>query len=486
MLKLIIRQANWGILGSLFRYAIIFFVSVYVVREVGKIEYGKYATAHVFATIMDVFLAIGIPYVILRFFPSLLKKDPQKASFIIRKMLRYAVSISLIFMIVMFLTKDLLDIYIYPKTPNFSYLLFIISVHAPISIFMGIITSLYRSVLKIKEIMLYGTFISVPLRGVITFIVFQYTSDIFYLVAIDIFVQLLTLFLMYYFFNKREFKIFNNNKLFNNVSSIDNNIFSYGKKMYANSILSLFSNQGLPLLIGVLLLPEEMGIYRILMQIAALSMFLNKNLRNIFSPAISKLYEENKISELNILYKQTTFIVNILTIPFCILMIFFANVFLRLYDFSTEEILLYKPFLIILIIARMIYLIAGSSGAFMIMAGIEKKEILIQTIRGVLSILIALIFIEEYKLGAVVILIIFSMIFVAIAQLISIKKEINISPFSSELFLLILLSIPIVFCAINYQITFSFYHYILLPIILYLFYFAVFYKRLKTIYLEIK
>ena len=286
---------------------------------------------------------------------------------------------------------------------------------------------------------------------------------------------------MYYFFNKKEFNIFNNNKSFNNEFLIDNSILSYGKKMYANSIISLFSTQGLAFLIGVLLLPEQMGIYRILIQIAALSMFLNKNLRNIFSPAISKLYEENKISELNVLYKQTTFIVNILTIPFCILMIFFADVFLKLYSFSTEEILLYKPFLIILIIARMIYLLAGNSGAFMTMAGIEKKELLIQTIRGTLSILLALIFIEEYKLGAVVILIIFSMIFVAIAQLIYIKKEINISPFSSELFLLIFLSIPIVFFAVNYQITFSFYHYILVPIIVYLFYFVVFYKRLKKI-----
>ena len=110
MLKLIIRQANWGILGSVFRYAIVFFVSAYIVGKVGKIEYGKYATAHIFATIMDTLLAVGIPSVFLRFFPSLLNKDPQKASVIIHKILRYAVSISIIFMIVMFLTKDLLDI----------------------------------------------------------------------------------------------------------------------------------------------------------------------------------------------------------------------------------------------------------------------------------------------------------------------------------------------------------------------------------------
>lgn len=486
MLKLIIRQANWGILGSVFRYVIVFFVSAYIVGEVGKSEYGKYATAHIFATIMDTLLVVGIPSVILRFIPFLLNKDPKKASIIIYRTLRYAVVISVIFMIVMFFTKDLLDIYLYPKYDNFSYLLFVISVHAPISIFMGVITSLYRSVLKIKEIMLYGTFISVPLRGVMTFLVFQFTDNIFYLVAIDIFTQLLTLFLMYYFFNKKEFNIFNNNKSFNNEYLIDNSIFSYGKKMYANSIISLFSTQGLAFLIGVLLLPDQMGIYRILIQIAALSMFLNRNLRNIFAPAISKLYEEKKISELNVLYKQTTFIVNILTIPFCILMILFADVFLRLYNFSTEEILLYKPFLIILIIARMIYLLAGNSGVFMTMAGIEKKELLIQTIRGTLSILLALIFIEEYKLGAVVILIIFSMIFVATAQLIYIKKEINISPFSSDLFLLIFLSIPIIFFAVNYQSTFSVYHYILIPIIVYLFYFVVFYKRLKKIFLMIR
>ena len=98
MLKLIIRQANWGILGSVFGYAIVFFVSAYIVGEVGKIEYGKYATAHVFATIMDTFLALGIPFVIIRFIPSLLKKDPKTASFIIYQILKYAFIISIIFM----------------------------------------------------------------------------------------------------------------------------------------------------------------------------------------------------------------------------------------------------------------------------------------------------------------------------------------------------------------------------------------------------
>ena len=485
MLRLIIRQTNWAILGSFLTFLVGFVVTTYVVREVGLEIWGRYKTAHIFASIMDVFLAVGIPYVILRFFPSLLNKDPQKASVIIRKILRYAVSISIIFLIVIFLTKDLLDIHLYPEYPNFSYLLFFISVHAPISIFMGIITSLYRSVLKIKEIMIYGTFIAVPLRGVITFIVFQYTSDIFCLVAIDIFVQLLTLFLLYYFFNKREFKIFNN-KLSNHNTSIDNSIFSYGKKMYATSIIYLLSAKGLPLLIGFLLIADQMGMYAILMTITGLSMFLNKSLRKIFSPAISKLYEENKIKELNILYKQTTFIVNVLTIPFSILIIFFSDEIFQLYNMNSDQILYCKPLLFILIIARLSSLLAGNSGAIMAMAGIERKEFIIQSIRSILSIIFALFFIQEYELQAIVIILMSSIVFESISQLFFINHSIKISPFSSDLIYLILLSIPLVYFSIVQNLDIGFYHYILLPIIIYLFYFVVFYKRLRKIYLEIK
>ena len=68
MLRLIIRQTNWAILGSVFTFLVGFVVTTYVVREVGLEIWGRYKTAHIFASIMDAFLAVGIPYVILRFF----------------------------------------------------------------------------------------------------------------------------------------------------------------------------------------------------------------------------------------------------------------------------------------------------------------------------------------------------------------------------------------------------------------------------------
>ena len=125
---------------------------------------------------------------------------------------------------------------------------------------------------------------------------------------VEIFTQFVTLFLMFYFFNKNEMGLFK--KQTESSYQIKEEVYSYAKKIYANSIVLFFSGQSLSFILGIMLPPEKMGVYSILLTITALSLFLNKNLRKIFAPVISKLYSENKISELNILYKKTTFIFN--------------------------------------------------------------------------------------------------------------------------------------------------------------------------------
>ena len=483
MLKLIIRQANWGVLGSVFAFAIGFFVKTYVIREVGTIEWGKYATAHTFAMFSDTILSLGIPFVILKFFPGFMSNSREKASSLIQKILWLAIRISFVFLVLIYFISPYLDEYIYTEINTFSYLLLIASVHAPISIFMGIITSLFRSVFKIKEIILYGTFISVSIRAVLTFVVFQFTSDIMFFVAVEIFTQFLALILMYWVFHKNEMKLFGVRNLVDH--KITKDVKAYGKRIYANSIVMFFSGQSLSFILGIMLPPEKMGVYSILLTITALSLFLNKNLKKIFAPVISKLYSEGNYTELNNLYEKTTFLVNLFTIPLSILIIFFSDEILNFFS-PSGDLIIYKPYLITIMLARMISLLAGASGTLMIMAGMEKKALFIQAIRGALTILLALIFIEEYKLQAVVILFISSIIFVSIAQIISIKKEINIFPFSRELLLLIIISIPCLYFAIKQEYVFEFYHFILIPIVIYILYCSIFYFQIKKFYKELR
>ena len=88
-------------------------------------------------------------------------------------------------------------------------LLFFSSNTCSISIFTGIITSLYRSVLKIKELILYSVFIIVPLRALLTLFVFQYTDNIIYFIVLSSFTAILSSTLLFYFFSKKEFSLFN-------------------------------------------------------------------------------------------------------------------------------------------------------------------------------------------------------------------------------------------------------------------------------------
>ena len=112
-------------------------------------------------------------------------------------------------------------------------------------------------------------------------------------------------------------------------------------------------------------------IYSILVTVTGITLFLIQNLNKIFAPVISKLYAENQIYQLNQIYKKTTFIINFVTI--IIMIIYFSEQILLLYD-DSGQILEYLTYLYILMLARIISLLAGSSGTLMIMAGLEKKN----------------------------------------------------------------------------------------------------------------
>ena len=483
MLKLIVRQSNWGIIGSVFAFVVGFFVKTYVIREVGTSEWGKYATAHTFTMFADTILSLGIPLVILKFFPSFMQSNKAKAKFLIYKFLKYALVTSVLFLSIMFFSSSFIDKYIYVNTDNFSYLLLIISIHAPISIFMGIITSIYRSVLKIREIIIFGTFVGVPLRAVLTFLVFQFSSDIVCFVFAELLTQFVVIFLLYYNFHRKEM-----NLLVGNVPKLElgKDVVEYAKNIYLNSIIVFFSGQSLAFVLGIMLPPKMMGVYSIILTITALTLFLNKNLRKIFAPVISKLYSEKNFSELNLLYKKTTFMINLLTIPFSILIIFFTDDILIVFA-KDGSLLEYRNYLIVVMIARIISLLAGNTGSFMLMAGLEKQSLYIESVKAILITGLAVYLVEDYGLSAIVSLYIIFMVLSNLSSLFFIQKNININPFSKELFWLIFFSVPLFWASIRFssQINTNMYYYLLAPVLLYLLYFLLFYKNIKKLYKEI-
>ena len=129
------------------------------------------------------------------------------------------------------------------------------------------------------------------------------------------------------------------------------------------------------------------------MTLTGLTTFLLINLNKVFAPAISKLYSENNIIELDKLYKKTTFFINILTIPLIVIIVIFADEILGLY--TDENAILQRLFFSN--DCRGMPLAAGSSGTIMIMAGLEKKDLYIQLIRGVFLFVLSIILINYFS-----------------------------------------------------------------------------------------
>ena len=113
MLQLIIRQMNWGIIGSLFGFVIGFLIKIYLIDIVGVSQWGKYVSAHAFATAFDTILSLGIPFILLKFLPDYLDKNSKAAKFLIRRVLIYAFKVSFIFIVLMYIFSPYIDEYIY-------------------------------------------------------------------------------------------------------------------------------------------------------------------------------------------------------------------------------------------------------------------------------------------------------------------------------------------------------------------------------------
>ena len=130
-------------------------------------------------------------------------------------------------------------------------------------------------------------------------------------------------------------------------------------------------------------------------------------------------------------------------------------------------------------------LAAGSSGTFMVMAGLEKQNLNIQIIRSILLIILSFILIPIFGLLSVAVLYVVFMLFVNISQLIYISKKINISPFSRDLILLFFLTILSMYFAILQQFDFNTLHYFIVPVVIYLLYFSIMFYPLKKIIKEL-
>ena len=106
MLKLILKQTNWSIFGAIFSFSIGFFLKVYLLNIVQLESWGKYVTAQTFATACDTIIAIGIPFALIKFIPSFLPENKERAQRMASLAIKYGFFSGLIALCIVYLFKN--------------------------------------------------------------------------------------------------------------------------------------------------------------------------------------------------------------------------------------------------------------------------------------------------------------------------------------------------------------------------------------------
>lgn len=439
MFAKLVKQTSWSMLGSVFGFSIGFFVKMYLIRAVGTDAFGKYIIGQTVVSTVQVFIALAIPQVLLRFLPALLEKNKnERANNLASFGLQYLFAIGLVAAIaVMLLQQQISDIF---KGDSYlSYIIMLSAFYIPLTLYMTALNAAYRSLLQIKEIVLYGTIWMVSIRAVLTFIVFTLTDDITYFIFIELFSTLVVMSIMTIKFDssKLSFMVpFPYKKIL-----ADRKIVSFGKKMHFYALFGFAGGYAITLIMSISLSASDVGVYAILVTISSLSSFLLGNLTSIFAPVISKLNAAGELHKLEHLFKDSTFIVNIITAPFIVLLVLFSSDILFLYG---KEVAMYAIPLVILVLGGYINLFVGNSGMLLLMGGCEKNEIFIKIANTFYVIFTSIYFIPKHGLFAAVWINTSSMIMVNLLHVFFVKRRFNFTPWGTSSAVLFIMTISVI------------------------------------------
>ena len=483
MLKTLFTQTNWSLLGTVYGFGIGFFVKMFLVNRVGAADFGLYTIGQGFQGAIATLIAFAVPSVIIKFLPKYIRNnDNEAATLLSTKSLIFLLSVSFLAVSVMVAANSLIAKYIFHKE-DLSTIIAISSFYIPLSLYSLYITSVYRSFLKIKEIILYSTLYNVTVRAVLTFIVYSFSTNIIYFLWIEIAAQIVSIFLLTIRFRTDKMKLFDPTCIKKPLTEKDE-LLSFAKTMYSNSLIGFVGGYTMTFIMSVLLPAKLIGVFAILMTIAGLTNFLQSNINSVFAPIISTLVSREDYDQLSMLYKESTFVLNIMTIPFILTVVLFSKDILGLYG---EEFSHYTFELMILFLANYFSLMVGSSGMMMMMGGLEKEELKIQIFQFLFTLVSSLIFLPLYGVLAAVFIRFASMFMINQIEVLFIHKRFAIWPWDRYSYMMMGVFLGFLFVTFRYHTeNFEIWEYLLYPAILYTFFFAIFHKKLIEIYQLVK
>lgn len=203
-------------------------------------------------------------------------------------------------------------------------------------------------------------------------------------------------------------------------------IVKFGFVVFSQCIIEVFTSNIDILMIGLLTVDANVGVYQVALSVAILNSFFLSSVNSVFTPVMSELSHQKKFAELKAIYSKTTKAILIFSSLFVCEVALFSNEIMSIFG---KEFEVGSVALILLTVGQLVNSGTGSAGEILMMCGYPKYMILINTICVVLSVALNYTLIPAMGLEGAACAAMLAVAVTNLLRLYFVKKKLRITPY---------------------------------------------------------
>jgi len=390
------KNAGISGVGEIIGNAIAYTSNVLVTRRIGLDPFGVYVLASTILRIVGVFSVLGLDWGLIRFISLYQGRgDRARVKGVIIFSTKVAGLISLFFFSLLFLTSNFISIQIF-HNPDLSPVLQILLISLPFTTLMTVWLGGIQGFQLIKY-RVYVEKLFQPLSRLLFLILLFILGMKLFGVLIASLLSAIIGFIFAFWYLDKIFP-FRQNQLIPIYEKKETLAFSL-----AVSLLSFFyyiSRWVSILMLGYFATSKEVGIYGAVDRVIPIINLPLISINSIFPPMIAELYGKRDLAKLESLYKVETKWAISLGLPFFLVLSIFARPIMSIFGSGFAE---GAVVLIMLSVAQMIVVSAGSQGQVLMMTGRQNLTLINNVFFAVTNIILNYFLIPRYGIiGAAV------------------------------------------------------------------------------------
>lgn len=207
-------------------------------------------------------------------------------------------------------------------------------------------------------------------------------------------------------------------------------LFRFTVPVFISKFLPLIINHFDKVILGKMVLASDIGIYSAGGKIAAQIVIFMQAFNLIFSPVIAEHFHNNRIGELNALFKTVTRWTISLTIPFVLCIIIYADLIMNMFG---SDYLVGKNILILCCLAQFVSVCTGPL-EYMLIMGKQDLDLINNCIFVFINIILNFILVKNYGILGAALALGLSMIIINLVRLIEMYILYRLWPYSLNVF----------------------------------------------------